>query len=264
MIQLMSVWAVALRHLRVLKHDPNLLLGSLYWPLLDILIWGYLGSWIGQSQTGNITDYQSMAFLGVLLWQVVGRGCNIIVIALAEELWSHNIISLFSLPIRLREWIGGVILLYAMMISFVFIACMSIIFLLYDVAILQLLTTFLLFFPPMFISGIWLGFVCLQIVILIGKRGTELAFIVAWFFMPFSGAYYPVEVLPAWGQAVSRYLPMSYVFTCMRDYVQHQEYSIKMLTQGYVLSIVYATLAIIMFVYCFRTSKHKGLARLTD
>lgn len=264
MISYNCIWAVALRHLRILKHDPNLLFGSLYWPLLDILIWGYLGNWIAQSQTSDFVQYQSMAILGVLLWQVVGRGCNIIVISLAEELWSGNIINLFSLPIRIVEWILGVILLYAIMILLVFSFCIGLVYVLYDISIVNIIAMFLLFSPPLFMCGIWLGFICLQIVALLGKRGTELAFIVAWFFMPFSGAYYPVEILPTWGQTISRFLPMSYVFTSMRDYMMYQKNPILLLSKGFLLSCVYAMISIGMFMYCFQYSKRKGLARLTD
>ncbi len=36
------------------------------------------------------------------------------------------------------------------------------------------------------------------------------------------------------------------------------------LIKGYLLSIVYATIAIIVFVYCFNRTKQRGLARLAD
>jgi len=95
-------------------------------------------------------------------------------------------------------------------------------------------------------------------------RGIELAFVVAWFLMPFSGAYYPIEILPIWGQRLSQYLPMSYIFSCMRDYVQYHDYFFMMLIKGYCLSVIYALIAIVMFNFCFHFSKHRGLARLTD
>jgi len=82
--------------------------------------------------------------------------------------------------------------------------------------------------------------------------------------MPFSGAYYPIEVLPAWAQKVSAMLPMSYVFTGMRQYVLHNQSPAPLLLKGYLLSTVYAIGAIALFVYCFKRSKQNGLARLID
>ena len=96
------------------------------------------------------------------------------------------------------------------------------------------------------------------------KARIELAFVVAWFLMPFSGAYYPIAVLPAWGQKISACIPMSYIFEGMRDYVMYQQDPTMYLLKGYALAIPYAIIAIIGFVYCFNRSKRKGLARLME
>jgi len=83
-------------------------------------------------------------------------------------------------------------------------------------------------------------------------------------FLPFSGAYYPIEILPRWGQKLSAFLPMSYVSQGMREYVMNQKNSTSYLLKGYALSILYALCALILFVYCFNRNKVKELARLAD
>lgn len=264
MISLSPLWAVVLRHTRMWRRDPNLLLGGLYWPILDILVWGFLGAWIAQSSGNQFHNYEEVALLGVLLWQVVGRGCNIICGTLNEELWSHNVVTLFSFPLRIFEWIGGAILFYVIMMSITTVTCMLVMFALYDLQIWSILSTFLIFLPPLLFSGIWIGFTALQIVVTLGKRGVELGYVIAWFFLPFSGAFYPVDVLPQWAQTVSSFLPMSYVFAGMRGYMMHQQDPTPYLIKGYVLSILYAIWAVIMFAYCFNRAKQKGLARLAD
>jgi ABC-2 type transport system permease protein len=262
MISLGSMWAIALRHIRVWKHDPNYLLSGLYWPVLDILIWGFLGAWIARS--AQFHNYELVAFLGVLLWQIVGRGCNIMCWAFTEELWSNNVVNIFSLPLAITNWMGGVILYYAVMMGLTTITCIATILALYDVSLWQILWNCLIFIPPLFIAGIWLGFTSLQILVLQGKRGQELAYVIGWFLMPFSGAYYPVEVLPHWGQVISKFLPMSYVFTGMRGYVMHNQDPTLYLLKGYALGALYAMGALAFFVYCFNRSKRNGLARLAD
>lgn len=264
MISFSPIWAIVLRHARVWKHDLNLALSGFYWPLLDILIWGFLGSWIAQSQIAGFHNYEAAALLGILLWQIVGRGNNIIINCLTEELWSHNVVNLFSLPLRTAEWISGILLFYVMMVCITGIFCMLAIPLLYTVSFWYIFSTYLIFAPPLFISGIWLGFTCLQIVVTLGKRGVELAYVVGWFLLPFSGAYYPVEVLPAWAQKISALLPMSYVFKGMREYVMHEQDPTTNLIKGSILSVIYAAVAIMLFIYCFNRSKQKGLARLAD
>ena len=265
MISYTSIWAVVLRYLYLYYRDPNPLLAVLYWPLLDVLIWGFLGSWIQrQSLATQFHNYELIALMGILLWQVIGRGCNIILFSLLEEIWSNNVVNLFSLPLRLSEWISGVIIFTLLMICVTTGVCTLVILALYDVSAWNLLHTFLIFAPPLLFASICLGFITLQILFLLGKRGMELGFIIAWFFLPFSGAYYPIDVLPPWGQTISSYLPMSYVFQGMRAYLMHQQDPSPYLMKGYLLGIVYLIVAFTLLNYGFRYSKKKGLARLTD
>jgi ABC-2 type transport system permease protein len=256
------IWGLVLRHARLWKHDYNLILMALYWPLLDVLIWGFLGSWIQRTQ--NIPNYTLVALLGILLLQASCRAPITIVVGLCEELWSNNLVNLFSLPIRLYEWIIGIIIFTAFVTTFVACCSVSLIWLIYHLSLVKLMTAFLLFAPPLFISGIWLGFVGLQVIVTFGRRATEIGFIVGWFFMPFSGAFYPIEALPAWARAISSFLPMSYVLEGMRNYILTDANPVPYLIKGYALALLYATLSVALFVYAFNRSKIKGLRRLSD
>lgn len=264
MVNISSMWAIALRHLRVLQGDPNYLLMYFYWPLLDILLFGFLGSWIQQSQTSGFEHYEIIALLGVVLWGVVGRGCNYMMFGFSEELMTYNLINLCSLPLSIAEWIGGIIMFYMIMLSAVSLFCMMCAAALYGISIWLFISIFLLFAPPLIISAIWVGFTCLQLVVMLGKRAIEMAFVVAWFLLPFSGAYYPISVLPAWGKAISACIPMSYVLEGMRNYVMYQQDPTMHLLKGYALAIPYAIIAVAGFAYCFNRSKRKGLARLME
>lgn len=265
MISFGPIWALVLRHFYVYKRDANLLLSIFYWPFLDILIWGYLGSWIqSQSQSAEFHNYEVVALMGILLWQIIGRGCNIIGVTLMEELWSNNIVNLFSLPLKVSQWIAGVLLYYIFMVLVTSLVCMSGIFIFYTVNVVALMSTFFLFMLPLIFSGIAIGFIGLSIVILLGKRGTELAFVIGWFLLPFSGAYYPVEVLPQWAQMVSKVLPMSYIFYGMRQYLMYQKNPLPFIVQGSLIGLIYMICAVTFFIYCFNKSKEKGLARLAD
>lgn len=264
MISWESVWAIVLRHVRLYRRDPNIILGVLYWPLLDIITWGFLGAWIEQSRVTEFHNYTLIALLGILLWQIVGRGCNIMVLTLAEELWSNNVITLFCLPLSMSEWMCGSLLFSGLMMGVTTTVCMCMIPLLYDIPLGQIMYTFLLFMPPLFLSSIWLGFSALSILVTLGKRGSELGFVLIWFLLPFSGAYYPIEVLPSWGQALAAWLPMSYVFAGMRTHLATQEDPTVYLIKGYALATLYALCAVLLFLWCFEQSKKRGLARLTQ
>jgi ABC-2 type transport system permease protein len=264
MITFSPIWAITIRHLRLYKHDLNLFLMILFWPLLDVVTWGFLGAWIQESGVSHFQNYTAIALLGVLLWQIVGRGANGIALAFNEELWQNNILNLFSLPLRLIEWSLGTIVYFAIMVVVTALCGFFSVYALYDVSIWKMAYYFLIFLPPLFFSAIWLGFTSLQIVVLLGKRGVELGFVVVWFLLPFSGAYYPIEILPSWGQSISAFFPMSYVFSGMRAYVVHQQDPTSYLIKGYLMSIFYAVASVGLFIYLFNLRRNKGIARLAD
>lgn len=264
MITFSAIWAITLRHLKLYKHDLNLPLMILFWPLLDVVTWGFLGSWIQGSGITQFQHYEVIVFLGVLLWQVVGRGAHVIALAFNEELWQNNILNVFSLPLRLLEFSLGMILYFAIMVIATALCGFFSIYMLYDVSLWEIGYNFFLFLPPLLFSAIWLGFTSLHPVVLLGKRGTELGFVLVWLLLPFSGAYYPIDVLPPWGQTISALFPMSYIFNGMRAYVAHQQDPTSYLIKGYTMSIIYAVSAIGIFIYLFNRNKQKGLARLMD
>jgi len=255
--------AILLRYFYVWRSDYNTMLCSLYWPLLDILLWGFLGSWI-QSSNSNFANYQFIALLSILLWQVVGRGSNIMINAFNEELWSNNIVNLFSLPLKIIHYIGALIFHYLIMVLFTNIFCISAITLFFNISFLLMLKSFILFFIPFLFCGLALGFLALSIIVLLGKRASEAAYILTWFLLPFSGAYYPIDILPSWGVAFSKYFPMSYLFATVREYFVNNVFLKSQFLYGSIMALFYLVAAIVIFIYCFDQSKKKGLARLTE
>ena len=121
-----------------------------------------------------------------------------------------------------------------------------------------------MFVLPMFICGIALGALALAALITFGKRANELIYVITWSLAPFTMAYYPIEVLPAWGQAVSRCLPFIYVLEAMRDYILFQANPLPGLAIGTLMATAYAVAGVWLFFRMFKRSKVDGLARLSD
>lgn len=265
MISLRTIFAITLRHLRLLRRDMNLALSTFYWPLLDVLIWGFLGLYIQNMQTSPaLQNYTVIALLGILLWQTTGRSAIVLAVSFVEELWSYNLINLVSLPLSLIEWLLGIVLYNIITTCMTFTYCVGLIYLLYGLSPLLLLQQFILFAPPLFLSGLALGAICLQIIAYCGKRAQELCFVFAWCFAPFSTAFYPREVLPTWAHYISDILPMSYVFAGMRALMMYDQDPTPYLIKGYLMASAYLIIAVIGFGCAFHASKKYGLARLSD
>jgi ABC-2 type transport system permease protein len=262
MISIQSTWALTLRYLRLFFHDTNVKISTFYWPFLDIVLWGFLGSWM-QSTTGNdFTNYQAVTLLCIVLWQVTARSAQFVFRCFLEELWTRNLINIFSLPVSLPEWVASIILYSGIMTLVTLTFCMILMVVLYNISFWYLLSTMLLFAPPLFISGVWVGIICLQSLAYFGKRADEIGWVLSWFFAPFSGAFYPLDILPGWAQTVSSLLPMGYALDGMRKYLVLQENPVPYVLKAYAMGIIYTVAALIIFGYMFQRAKQKGLVRL--
>lgn len=258
-----SIWAMVLRHLRLWKRDMNLVMMTLYWPLLDVLIWGFLGTWMQQVQ-GNGQNFEMVFLLGILLWQVVARTAIWISASFDEEIQAYNLINLFTMPLSIIEWLAGVII-FAFFVSLATaIYCIGLIMCFYTISLWKMISMFALFAPGLFISSIFIGLLGLQVLVTGGKRAREVIYIFAWAAAPFCSAFYPREVLPQWAKVVSYCLPMSYIFEAMRSYLLHGSNPWPSILFGTSMAIIYAAIAMVMLIYLFNKSKQKGLARLSD
>ena len=258
-----SVWAIVLRHTRLWMRDLNLIMVTLYWPFLDVLIWGFLGAWMQKIQTTG-QNFEIVFLLGILLWQVVARTACWVAASFDEEIQAGNLINLFTLPLHISEWIAGIVLFSSMLTLATAIYCIGLMMCFYSISFWQMLSMFIMFAPPLFICGIWLGFLGLQVLVSCGKRGREVIYIFAWAAAPFCSAFYPREVLPHWAQIISYCLPMSYIFEAMRSYLLRGTNPWPAVFLGLIMALIYAGSAIIIFIHLFNKSKQKGLARLSD
>jgi ABC-2 type transport system permease protein len=259
-----SIWAMVLRHLRLWKRDMNLVMMTLYWPLLDVLIWGFLGIWMQRLQQGAGQNFEMVFLLGILLWQVVARTSIWISASFDEEIQAYNLINLFTMPLRITEWIVGV-LIFAFFLSLATsMYCIGLIMCFYTIPLWKMVSMFALFAPGLFISSIFIGFLGLQVLVTCGKRGREIMYIFSWAAAPFCSAFYPREVLPEWAKIVSYCLPMSYIFEAMRSYLLHGTNPWPSILFGTAMASVYAIITLVILIYLFNKSKQKGLVRLSD
>ena len=97
------IWAVYIRHAYSLKHSLPGVFDMLFWPAMDLVLWGLLTRYM--LQTGNDLQ-QAFGFLigGVLLWDIVFRSnLGIGITFLDDTSWTHNVLNLLVSPLRPSE-----------------------------------------------------------------------------------------------------------------------------------------------------------------
>jgi ABC-2 type transport system permease protein len=250
--------AVMLRHLLLYINGYGRFIELLYWPLRDIIMWGLTSLWISSS-TSVMPNVMLIMLSGIVIWQVVLRSLYISGLSIFEELIAHNLVNLVSSPLTLGEWVVGI------MGTSVILSFIAVVFgmigakLIYGVSIWSL---GILLVPSALLSlmfGWTLGFIGASFTVLWGIKAYSYVSILSWLFAPFLGIFTPITLLPAWAITFSRFLPASYVFSEIRNFITNGYIEWPMFLISFALNAVYLTVSLILFATAFDIKRARGL-----
>lgn len=259
-MSLQRILGVFFRYLYVLKKGMHQLSDLFYWPLVDILLWGLTSIWIQKYAPSS--DLPLILLTGLIFWQIVWRGSVDISVSLLQEFWQRNLINLFSTPLKLSEWILGLLLLSAAKLLVTIAFGSLVVYLLYALNVFTVGWAFIPFAASLIFFGWGIGFLASSAIIYWGHKVEMIAWMVAFLFAPFSAVFYPVSILPEWAQLIAWSLPTTYIFEGMRMILAGEGFSLSYLSLSLGLNIVYVSLCIFLFYFAFEKSRVKGLARL--
>lgn len=251
--------AFFLRHLFPLKRDFDLLSDMLYWPVIDILVWGITSTWLSAVPGPNVLVVSILS--GLILWQVIWRSQSEVSRNLMDEIWNNNLVNLFSTPLTLLEWIVGVLLLSLLKMCFTVSILVVLIFFLYSVNIFTIGWWLVPFLVETIIMGWWIGFLAAGIVIRWGPKVQTVIWTLPGILLPFSVVYFPLALLPTFLRPISYSLPTTYVFESMRAVLAGQAIDWPWLSFSFGLNLIYLFLSICWFRASFRASLKLGLGR---
>lgn len=251
---------VFLRYFYVSKKGIHQLSDLFYWPLVDILIWGLTSYWIVKQS--HISSLSLALLTGLIFWQIVWRGSIDISVCLLQEFWHRNLVNLFSTPLKISEWIAGMLLLCLgkLVITIGFGSLM--VYLLFSLNVFTVGWAFLPFAVSLIIFGWALSFLSSSMIIYWGHKVEMFAWMMAFLFAPFSAVFYPVEVLPDWAQVISWCLPTTYIFEGMRSILAGGAFPVRDFWMSMGLDLVYLAGSFAIFKWMFEKTIEKGLARL--
>jgi len=234
---------------------------DIYWPSMDILLMGMTGMWV-QGIQSTAKPYALAMLTGAVLWQISLRAYFSIAVNILDEFFARNFVNLFSTPLKLSEWIIGAVILSTARSLFVLFVGWIIAWLVYGQSILSIGFMLIPLYLLMLMFGLSLGFLGSSILFVYGQKIQAIVWALSWFFAPFCGVFYPMEVLPGWMQVIGYSMPATYVLESMRSLMYSGTISYTMLGKALCLNILYLSLGLALFVYTFERSRNKGLSRL--
>jgi ABC-2 type transport system permease protein len=246
-----------LRHWYVIRSSPPRAAELIYWPLVQMLTWGFLQTYL--SQATSLAGRAAGLFIGgVLLWDILVRGQLGFSIAFLEEVWSHNLGHLLMSPLRPAELIASLIAvsLAKLTVAMVPVALMADWF--FGFNLLSLGVAFAALFANLIVMSWALGLVSAGVVLRWGLGAENFAWLVAFVLLPLCCVYYPVTTLPGWLQPIALALPPTYVFEGLRALVANHAFEAAYMVKAFLLNLVYFALGAAAFAFFLRQARASG------
>lgn len=259
-MNIQRISAMAGRYIKLGFGNFNQLINLAFWPILDVVIWGLNSIWVQGQGTDNVVG--SIVITSIILWNCVGRGSVDFAYGMIDEVWPHNLMNLFASPLTTAEWLVSLAISTLIKIMFVVSLCSSLAYLLYGISIFKLGSFLLPFVFYLCLAGLTLGIISVGFLIYWGRRIDMIIWVMQWLFAPLCGVFYSVTVLPHWLQAVSRFIPMTFVFEGIRTLSKGASLTSQAFLYNGLLAIIYFLGALLFFKYMFEKSRKQGLGRL--
>ena len=154
-----KIYALSLRHIYLIKGSFPRILDLIYWPTIQIFLWGFISKFF----TLNSTYYENTVGIilsAAILYDFLFRSSISYNMMFLEEIWSRNFTNLFIAPIKISEIIAALTFtaIFRTLIGLVPASLLAIP--LFGVSILKIGTPLIFLLISLYIFGVTLGSSC--------------------------------------------------------------------------------------------------------
>lgn len=249
--------ALLLRHLYLYKRSLPRLMDLFFWPVLDLLLWGFMSAYLSGLKLANV-NIATVLLGAVIFWSLLNQSQHAVATAFLEEVWEKNLLNIFVTPLSVGEFVASTALVGLIRIFLVSAVTGVCAFLLYRFDLLRFGLLLVPFLFNLLLFGWSLGIFVTAIILRYGTSAQVLAFGIVFLVQPFSAVFYPVSVLPPLARSVAYLLPSTYVFEGMRAAVGAGAISFSDLLLSVGLNAALALAVLWYFYYMLRGVKARG------
>lgn len=251
------VYAIMCRHGYDARRNLNRIADSIYWPAQNMVVWGFFTLYLSRDHRlePGLTTY----LLGAtMLWGMFYSFQRDLAVGFMEELWSRNLVNLFSTPLRISEYLTGLILLNLLKGLLGLLIAGAIAECCYAQNLFPFLRGFLPFLLVLILFSLSTGLVMTGLIVRFTTKVQTLAWSFAGLLMPLSCVFYPVSALPGWLRPLALALPSTHAFEGMREEMATGVISRTHFACGMGLNLVYLVFALFFFSRMFELARRHG------
>ena len=251
------VWAMLLRYLYILRSSWPRTIELLYWPTLQMLIWGFMSQFL-RHNSSYVAQAFGVLLAAVMLWDLLFRSQLGLSISFLEEMWARNLGQLFVTPLRPYEWLLSLLAMSVIRVTIGILPAMLLAIPLYHYSIFTMGWALVAFLAVLMAMGWALGLAICGGILRHGMGAESLAWTVIFALAPLSCLYYPLTTLPVWLRPVAWALPSTHVFEGMRAILFQHVFRWDYFLSAAGLDILYLIAGAAVFFLAFRDARRRG------
>ena len=252
-----KVFALSLRHIYLIKGSFPRILDLIYWPTIQIFLWGFISKFFTLSSS-YFENTVGIILSAAILYDFLFRSSISYNMMFLEEIWSRNFTNLFIAPIKLSEIITALTFtaIFRTLIGLVPAALIAIP--LFGVSIFKIGAPLIFLLITLYIFGVTLGLLVTAGLVRFGPSFENIAWASLFFLAPLGCIYYPIEILPEWLQVIAKLLPLVHIFEEMRNILIHDTVDYYQILKAVFISFLYFVVGIIIFYLSYKGAKNRG------
>ena len=252
-----KIFALSLRHIYLIKGSFPRILDLIYWPTIQIFLWGFISKFFTLTST-YYENTVGIILSAAILYDFLFRSSISYNMMFLEEIWSRNFTNLFIAPIKISEIISALTFtaIFRTLIGLIPAALLAIPF--FGVSILKIGTPLILLLITLYIFGVTLGLLVTSGLIRFGPSFENIAWASLFFLAPLGCIYYPIDILPLSLQIIAKVLPLVHIFEEMRSILMNNTVNYFNIFKSISISVMYFIFGVIIFYISYFGAKKRG------
>jgi ABC-2 type transport system permease protein len=203
------------RHWLVLWRSPNRWFEILFWPLMDVLLWGSLGTFVAQENGASRAGVPYL-LAGIILFWTLTQVQMTMATGVMEETWTRNLLNVLTTSVTPLEYLLGIAVfgLAKLFLALVTLSATTAVF--YGFSITSMGWSLIPIVTLLVFNGWAVAFLVIGLILRFGQSAEILTWGLNYVVLAFSGVFFPVDALPGAVQPLARIMPTTNAFAAAR------------------------------------------------
>jgi ABC-2 type transport system permease protein len=256
-MSLHRIRVVIRRHVYVLWRAPHRWFDIAFWPLMDVILWGSLGTYVA-SQDASSAAATPYLIGGILMFHVLFQSQIAVATGFMEETWSRNLLNVLTTPVTELEYVAGTAIFGMAKVLLALTTLSVTAYISFGFGLSQIGWSIIPIAAVLMIVGWGVGVANIGVVLRFGQGAEILIWGTNFILMALSGVFNPVEALPTALQPLARILPSTHAFTALRAVLAGRPLPVHEIVTGLAGGVVFVVLGFTFSWWMLRIFRRRG------